>query len=42
MEHHISRQTLEVLTLLMEELEGNPKLLAKLKGRLNKPEASAG
>jgi Mn-dependent DtxR family transcriptional regulator len=33
MEHHISRQTLEVLTLLMEELEGNPKLLAKLKGR---------
>lgn len=34
MEHHISRQTLEVLTLLMEELEGNPKLLAKLKGRL--------
>lgn len=35
MEHHISRQTLEVLTLLMEELEGNPKLLAKLKGRLD-------
>jgi Mn-dependent DtxR family transcriptional regulator len=34
MEHHISRQTLEVLTLLMEELEGNPDLLRKLKRRL--------
>jgi Mn-dependent DtxR family transcriptional regulator len=28
MEHHISRQTLEVLTLLMEELEGNAELCA--------------
>jgi Mn-dependent DtxR family transcriptional regulator len=34
MEHHISRQTLDVLTLLMEELEGNPELLKKLKKRL--------
>ncbi|MBE7498138.1 MAG: transcriptional regulator MntR [Verrucomicrobiaceae bacterium] len=34
MEHHISRQTLEVLTLLMEELEGNPALLKRLKSRL--------
>lgn len=34
MEHHISRQTLEVLTLLMEELEGNPELLRKLKRKL--------
>ncbi len=36
MEHHMSRQTLEVLTLLMEELEGNPDLLRKLKRRLGK------
>ncbi len=36
MEHHMSRQTLEVLTLLMEELEGNPDLLKKLKRRLSK------
>lgn len=41
MEHHISRQTLEVLTLLMEELEGNPKLLAKLKKRLGTKESAA-
>lgn len=34
MEHHISRQTLEVLTLLMEELEANPALVDKLKQRL--------
>jgi Mn-dependent DtxR family transcriptional regulator len=34
MEHHISRQTLAVLTLLMEELEGNPDLLRKLKRKL--------
>jgi len=34
MEHHISRQTLAVLTLLMEELEGNPDLLKKLKRKL--------
>lgn len=36
MEHHISRQTLEVLTLLMEELESNPELLRKLKRKLAK------
>ncbi len=34
MEHHISRQTLDVLTLLMEELEGNPELMARLKRKL--------
>jgi Mn-dependent DtxR family transcriptional regulator len=34
MEHHISRQTLAVLTLLMEELEGNAELLARLRKRL--------
>ena len=35
MEHHMSKQTLEVLTLLMEELEENPVLLRKLKRRLD-------
>lgn len=39
MEHHISRQTLEVLTLLMEELEGNAELLRKLKRKLTKNSA---
>ncbi|MFN0078957.1 MAG: transcriptional regulator MntR [Prosthecobacter sp.] len=39
MEHHISRQTLEVLTLLMEELEGNSELLRKLKRKLAKNSA---
>ncbi len=34
MEHHISRQTLEVLTLLMEELEANDELMARLKRKL--------
>ena len=34
MEHHISRQTLNVLTLLVEELEGNRDLLRRLKRRL--------
>lgn len=34
MEHHISRQTLDVLTLLMEELEGNAVLMRKLKRKL--------
>ncbi len=34
MEHHISRQTLEVLTLLTEELEGNSDLMRKLKRKL--------
>jgi Mn-dependent DtxR family transcriptional regulator len=37
MEHHISRQTLDVLTLLMEELEGNPELLKKLKRKMSRP-----
>ncbi|MCB1209473.1 MAG: transcriptional regulator MntR [Verrucomicrobiales bacterium] len=36
MEHHISRQTLDVLTLLMEELEGNPALLKRLKQKLSR------
>jgi len=34
MEHHISRQTLDVLTLLMEELESNPVLMRKLRRKL--------
>jgi Mn-dependent DtxR family transcriptional regulator len=34
MEHHISRPTLDVLTLLLEELEANPRLLSKLQKRL--------
>jgi Mn-dependent DtxR family transcriptional regulator len=34
MEHHISRPTLEVLTLLMEELECDAKLLSKLKKKM--------
>ena len=34
MEHHISRQTLDVLTLLMEELEGNAVLMRKLRRKL--------
>lgn len=34
MEHHISRQTLAVLTLLMEEIEDNPELLKKLTRKL--------
>ena len=36
MEHHISRQTLEVLTALMEELESNPALLKRLKQKLSR------
>ncbi len=36
MEHHISRQTLDVLTLLMEEMEGNPELLKKLKRKMSR------
>jgi len=39
MEHHISRQTLDVLTLLMEELEGNSELMRKLKRKLAKASA---
>src|SRR3954465_6264525 len=34
MEHHISRQTLEVLTLILEELEGNAELMRRLKRRM--------
>jgi Mn-dependent DtxR family transcriptional regulator len=34
MEHHMSKQTLAVLTLIMEELEGNGELLRKLKRKL--------
>jgi Mn-dependent DtxR family transcriptional regulator len=33
MEHHISVQTLSVLTLLTEELENNPELARRLKRR---------
>ena len=34
MEHHISSQTLGVLTMITEELESNPTLVRKLKTRL--------
>ena len=34
MEHHMSRQTLQVLTLILEELEGNDLLLKKLKRKM--------
>ncbi|MCB1227887.1 MAG: transcriptional regulator MntR [Verrucomicrobiales bacterium] len=34
MEHHISRQTLQVFTVITRELESNPELLRKLKRRL--------
>ncbi len=34
MEHHMSRQTLQVITLILEELEGNAELLRKLKRRM--------
>lgn len=34
MEHHISKATLRVLITIVEELEQNPKLLAKMKARL--------
>ncbi len=36
MEHHISRQTLDVITVLTEELEASPDLLRKLKRRVAK------
>jgi Mn-dependent DtxR family transcriptional regulator len=36
MEHHISSQTLDVLTLITEELETNPVLAGKLKARLGR------
>ncbi|MFZ4763400.1 MAG: transcriptional regulator MntR [Roseimicrobium sp.] len=35
MEHHISRQTLQVLTLILEELEGNAELMRKLKRQMD-------
>ena len=34
MEHHISRQTLQVLTLILEELEGNTELMRRLKRKM--------
>lgn len=34
MEHHISKATLRVLITIVEELEQNPKLLARMKARL--------
>lgn len=34
MEHYISRQTLQVLTLILEELEGNAELMRKLKRKM--------
>ncbi len=34
MEHHISKSTLKVLTLILEELEGNAELLKKLKRKM--------
>lgn len=35
MEHHISRPTLDVLTVICEELEQDPVLLSKLRKNLN-------
>ncbi|QIF05861.1 transcriptional regulator MntR [Roseimicrobium sp. ORNL1] len=35
MEHHMSKSTLKVLTLILEELEGNAELLKKLKRRMD-------
>ncbi len=34
MEHHISKSTLKVLTLILEELEGNAELLKRLKKKM--------
>jgi len=34
MEHHISKSTLKVLTLILEELEGNSELLKRLKKKM--------
>lgn len=36
MEHHISRPTLDVMTVICEELESEPALLKKLKRRLRR------
>ncbi len=41
MEHHISPQTLRVLTLVTEELEGNPTLARRLRRRLDAEEEVA-
>jgi hypothetical protein len=41
MEHHISPQTLRVLTLVTEELEGNPTLARRLRRRLDAEEEIA-
>ena len=35
MEHHISKSTLKVLTLILEELEGNTDLLKRLKRKMD-------
>ena len=35
MEHHISKSTLKVLTLILEELEVNAELMRKLKRRMD-------
>lgn len=34
MEHHISKSTLKVLTLILEELEGNTELMKRLKEKM--------
>lgn len=34
MEHHVSKSTLKVLTLIVEELEGNAELMEKLRMKL--------
>jgi Mn-dependent DtxR family transcriptional regulator len=34
MEHHISKSTLKVLTLILEELEGNAELMTRLKEKM--------
>lgn len=34
MEHHISKSTLKVLTLILEELEGNTELMNRLKEKM--------
>jgi Mn-dependent DtxR family transcriptional regulator len=34
MEHHISKSTLKVLTLILEELEGNTDLMKRLKEKM--------
>ncbi|HSJ04031.1 MAG: transcriptional regulator MntR [Verrucomicrobium sp.] len=34
MEHHISKSTLKVLTLILEELEGNAELMKRLKEKM--------